>query len=391
MRLSYSSIETYRQCSLKYKFREIDRLPEEKSKEALFGTIVHSTLKFIHESPHLPPTLEQALDHFSRHWNGERYENELEERAAFADGIQMIQRYYEANDIASTDIVALESRFAIEIGTDKSAPKHIVSGIIDRIDKTPDGYEIIDYKTTRKMPSQDKVDGDLQLSIYLRAFLDRYPKEWERLETLTVSLYFLKHGVKLSSKRTRAELLALDETFLGVVRDIEAGRFEPTLSPLCDWCSFQPTCPLWKHKFVTAETKGVDEETLQNAITELVALQGRQAEDKRRLAELQETILAYMREHGVERVFGNDVAIGQTVRTTYRYDEKRLRALLEPLGQWENVLKVDGTAVKTVLAALPVSVQAEAEKTREKRESRSLSVRKTTGTPGKEELGNTVS
>jgi len=87
----------------------------------------------------------------------------------------MIQEYYRKNNIADFNVVDLESRFAIEIGDEKN--KHIISGIIDRIDKTPDGYEIIDYKTTKKMPSQEKVDNDMQLSVYLNAFLSRYPKK----------------------------------------------------------------------------------------------------------------------------------------------------------------------------------------------------------------------
>src|SRR3990167_3524380 len=209
MRISYSSLDTYQTCPLKYKFKNIDKIAEPKSKEAVFGTLVHSVMKFIHSSNLVPPTLEQSLDYFSRGWNSEVFPDELEERAAFTQGVQMIQQYYEKTDIPAARIIDLESRFSIESGDDERG-RHTVSGIIDRIDKTLDGYEIIDYKTTRKMPSQDKVDNDIQLSIYLRAFLDRYPKEAENLENITVSLYYLKHGVKMSATRTREQLENLE-------------------------------------------------------------------------------------------------------------------------------------------------------------------------------------
>ncbi len=374
MRLSYSSLDTYQSCALKYKYREIDKLPEEKSKEAVFGTLIHSTMKFIHEPALLPPTVEQAIDHFGKHWKGDLFENELEERAAFVQGVEMIQRYYEANRIAETNPIALESRFAIEIGTEVTG-KHIIAGVIDRIDRTRDGYEIIDYKTTKKMPSQDKIDNDLQLSIYLRAFLDRYPKEWERLDTITVSLYFLKHGVKLSSTRTRAQLEALDTTFLEVIHSIEAGHFAPTLSPLCDWCSFQPICPLWKHKFKAKTLPPVEKSEADQAIEAFLALRSQIATDKKRLAELQEKIIQYMEQEQVERLFGSTGIIGKSVRTAYAYDEAKLRALLSPIGEWENVVKVDGVALKTVLAALPETVRQQAEQCREKKESVSLAVK----------------
>jgi len=65
MRISYSAFDTYQNCSLKYKFANIDKIKEPKSKEAVFGTLVHGTMKFIHTPSLLPPKLEDALDYFS--------------------------------------------------------------------------------------------------------------------------------------------------------------------------------------------------------------------------------------------------------------------------------------------------------------------------------------
>lgn len=382
MRLSYSGIDTYRTCGLKYKFREIDKLPEPKSKEAVFGTLVHSTMKFIHDPALLSPSLEQALDHFSKNWKSDLWASELEERAAFTQGVEMIQRYYVQTDFGKTHVIDLESRFGIEI----SAPdgrKHILSGIIDRIDKTEDGYEIIDYKTARKMPSQERVDTDLQLTIYAKAFLARYPHEQARLDHITVSLYYLKHGVKLSSRRTLADLVALDATILEVVKSIEAQQFDPILSPLCDWCGFQRTCPLWKHKF-RSEVVPIEEKAGEQAVAEFLTLRARLGEEKKRLAELQTVILAYMEQTGVERLFGANGIIGKSVRTSYSYDETKLRELLSPLGEWENVVKVDGVALKTVLAALPAAVREQAEAYREAKESVTLAVKAKKGTESDE-------
>ncbi len=374
MRLSYSSLDTYQTCPLKYKFREIDKLSEPKSKEAQFGTLIHSVMKYIHTPSLLPPTLEQALDLYAKGFNPETYDNELEERAAFSAGVQMIQNYYGNNKPEDFTIVDLESRFAIEIGNEETG-KHIVSGIIDRIDKTADGYEIIDYKTTRKMPSQDKVDNDIQLSIYLTAFLKRYPKEAENLDKITVSLYYLKHGVKLSSKRTKEQLEKLEKTFLDVIQSIEEEKFDPILSPLCDWCGYQKICPLWKHKF--AETHKVETDEVKQAIGDYMDLKSKMSEEKLRLGKLQSLILSYMEQEGVERVFGEQGIIGKSLRKTYKYDEEKLKNLLEPLDKWEAVLKVDGVALRNILAVLPSSVRQEAEsaKTIDK-ESVSLSVKK---------------
>lgn len=374
MRLSYSSLDTYRNCPLKYKFKEIDKLKEPKSKEAVFGTLVHSTMKFIYDPALIPPTLEQALDHFSRGWNTEIWENELEERAAFSQGVEMIQKYYQKNDPKDTTIVALESNFQLEI-TDPLRPneKHVIKGIIDRIDKTENGYEIIDYKTAKKMPSQESVDQNLQLSIYLKAFLNRYPQEINNLENITVSLYFLKHGVKLSSKRTLEDLQAVDDLFLETIRLIEAGQFDAKVSPLCDWCGFQKHCPMWKHRF--KEERHYDSEEVTRAIDEYINTKRDITLAKLKVMKLQETIMAYMDQEDIERVFGSGAVIERSKRLTYKYDAERLRSLLEPMQKWEDVLKVDGVALKKTLSALPKDIRARIEENAKMPDKETVSLR----------------
>lgn len=389
MRLSYSALDTYQSCPLKYKFQEIDRIKTPKSKEAVFGSTIHDTMKFIHTPGILSPTLEQAMEHFTNSWNPAVFDSEQEERAAFSQGIKIIQEYYRKNDPKNFNIIDLESRFQIEIGPVKSASgdpatpefngvnpeTHIISGIIDRIDKTEDGYEIIDYKTTKKMPSQEKVDNDLQLSVYLKAFLTRYPKEIENLEKVKVSLYYLKHGVKLTSTRTVEQLQKSERLFLDTIKIIEAGKFEPAVSPLCDWCGYQNLCPMWKHKF--KELRRIDTEEINKSISEYIELKSAVNITKDRLAKLQEDIALYMEQEGVDRVFSENGIIAQTLRKTYKYDAEKLRAILEPLDKWEDVLKVDGIALRNILGTLSYEARQEAEKAKViDRQTKSLIVKK---------------
>lgn len=374
MRLSYSSLNTYQQCPLKYKYREIDHVAEPKSKEQVFGTLVHSTMKFIHAPRTLSPSLEQALDYFATRWNSDVFDSPSEERAAFSQGVQMIQKYYQDNDISQVTVLDLESPFRIDIGDDDD--RHAVSGIIDRIDKTPLGYEIIDYKTSRKMPSQQDIDNDIQLSIYLKAFLDRYPKERERLDTITVSLYFLKHGVKLSSTRTTAQLEQVERLFLDVIHEIADSAFAPMLSPLCDWCGYKKICPMWRHQFT--EERKIDTTEANAAIEEYLALRSRMGSDKKRLGELQEKIIAHMDSENVERLFSPHGIIARTIRKTYAYDADAVRHILAPIGKWDSVVKIDGIALGRLLSSLPLPLRKELEKTKKiEKESRALTVKKT--------------
>ena len=373
MRISYSAFDTYQNCPLKYKFQAIDRIKTPKSKEAVFGSVLHDTMKFVHTPGILSPTLDQALEHFGNHWNPAVFETPDEERAAFTQGVKMIDDYYRKNNPADFNIANLESRFQIEIGKDND--KHIISGIIDRIDRTEDGWEIIDYKTTKKMPTQDRVENDIQLSVYLRAFLSYYPEEAKNLDHIKVSLYFLKHGVKLFAHRTAEQLAEIEKIFLETIKLIEEQKFEPHVSPLCDWCGYQNHCPMWKHKF--KELRKIDTQEVNDAIEEYVNLKSAMSLTKDRMGKLQEIITKYMEQEGVERVFGEAGIIAQSLRKTYKYDEKRLREILEPLQHWEDVLKVDGIALKNILGILPVAARKEVEKAKTvDKETKSLVVKK---------------
>jgi putative RecB family exonuclease len=371
MRLSYSSLDTYTSCALKYKFKEIDKVKEPKSKEAVFGTLIHSALQFAHSPALVPPTLEETLDHFTRGWNADIWESEAEERAAFTQGIQMLQKYYADNDVSAANIVALESRFQFDVGPENN--RHTISGIIDRIDKTDDGYEIIDYKTSKKLPSQNDVDKNMQLTIYAKAFLERYPKEKDNLANITVSLYFLKHGVKISSTRTLEELAHMEEQVLDVTRNIEEEKFEPTVTPLCDWCGFQRICPMQKHKF---KDEVWDDADVRSAIDELAALKKKMTADRKKAATLQADILQFMDDKGLGRVFGDAAIAALSERKTYSYDIDAVRSTLERMGKWDDVVRVDGTALNKLLPTLPVDAQHDIEGARETKVSTTLSLKR---------------
>jgi len=372
MNTSYSALDEFRTCPRKYKYSQIDRIRTPKSKEQFFGTLIHSTLKLVHTPDILSPTLEQALDFFSKNWNAEVFADEIEERAAFSQGVAMIQDYFKKNDPSKINIVDLESRFQVEMG---DAEKHIITGIIDRIDKTEDGYEIIDYKTTRKLPSQEKVDNDLQLSIYLAAFLARYPKEIENLAKIKVSLYYLKHGVKLSSERTLEQVEQSEKLVIDLIDEIQKSKFEPQISGLCDWCGYQNICPMWKHKFKEAETP--EDINIKQIADEYIQLKDEIKSKTNRVANLQVLIGKYMDKFESEQLFGEKGRILRMLRKTYKYDKDKLRAVLEPLDKWESVLKIDGIALKNILGVLPADAQRNVKKAREiDKESKSFVVKR---------------
>jgi len=378
MQLSFSSLDTFRKCPLKYKYQEIDRIKTPSSPEAVFGTVIHSTLKYIHEGKgsFLFPTEKEALEFFSSRWNGEGFRDEIEERSAFAQGIKIIQEYYQKNNPAETKIVALESNFAIKLEDKKKKETHIISGIIDRIDKTSEGFEIIDYKTSKKLPSQLSVNENLQLLIYLLAFLERYPDQKENLSNIKLSLYYLRHGAKLSTFKKAQELEEEKNQLLETIQEIEVSDFAPQINPLCDWCGYQKICPMWKHKFETEEKELTSQEEEQ-VIKEYLSLSEKIKKDKARLVELSQLILKIMEKKKIERVFGEGKIISKVIRRTYDYDNEALKKILIKNSLWEAVLDINKSKLKKAIKTLPQKEQKAIEKAKVvKSEKASLSVKK---------------
>jgi putative RecB family exonuclease len=68
LRLSPSRVNDFSNCPLLYKYRTIDQLPESPSLDAERGTLVHTVLHDLFESPAPSRTIKQATDLLPTRW-----------------------------------------------------------------------------------------------------------------------------------------------------------------------------------------------------------------------------------------------------------------------------------------------------------------------------------
>jgi RecB family exonuclease len=346
MRLSYSSINAYETCPAKYRFQYEDRVPTRPSPALAFGDSLHRALHRFHDRPvPVAPPLGELLSWLDDVWVSDGFRDEAEERLYRDHGREVLARYHRDNADAYRIPAALEFRFQVEV------EGVTLSGIIDRMDRLPGGgYEIVDYKTNRRLPPQARVNGDLQLSLYHLAAREVWGIEPERL-----TLYFLLPGQRMSTARSPASIDELRRRVATVAERIEAGKFQPRENPLCDWCDYQRLCPVFRHRF----ERDLTPPKIIEVVDRWIRLK---REDRRRWRELEDlgaTVRAYAEEHGLARLYGSDGAIHVVERVETAPDPGQVRGHLEPLGLFESVLAVDPRRLQDLIESrtLPPAVE----------------------------------
>jgi putative RecB family exonuclease len=349
MRLSYSSINTYETCPQKFKFQYEDRLPTSPSPALAFGDSLHQALHRFHSRPvPVAPSVDELQEMLESVWVRDGFSDPSEERMYLDHGRQVLAQYHRENAPTYRIPAALEFRFTIDIEGVQLA------GVIDRMDRIPGGgYEIIDYKTNRRLPPQERIDRDLQLSIYAVAAKEVWGIEPERL-----TLYYLLPGQRMSTTRTAADAEDLRRRIGTVAERIGAGMFEPRENPLCDWCEFQALCPIFRHR--EERRNGDPAPRMTEVVDEWIGLKRDGRRVYRRIDELAGLINAFCDEHNYRRLFGTDgAAIDRRPQHITAPDEAKLRSVLEPLDLWERVLSVDPAKVNALIESrtLPPDVE----------------------------------
>lgn len=152
--LSPSRAGDFMTCPLLYRFRVIDRLPEEPSPAATRGTLVHAVLEGLFELTAPGRTLEAARGLVPQAWAALLAEDEdLAELFADDDGTLADEWLSGTEDLLATYFGLEDPRrlepahreLEISVTLDDGL---VLRGIVDRLDVAPDGaMRVVDYKT----------------------------------------------------------------------------------------------------------------------------------------------------------------------------------------------------------------------------------------------------
>jgi putative RecB family exonuclease len=250
--LSPSRAGDFKQCPLLYRFRAIDRLPEQPSRAQIRGTLVHAVLERLYDLPAPQRSLEAAQALVRPVWEElcaalpELVEQlfdgsgdpELPVWLESADAL--LEAYFRLEDPRRLEPAARELLVETEL-----ASGLLLRGYIDRLDVAPTGeIRVVDYKTGAAPRPVAEVRALFQMKFYALALLQQ-----RGVVPAQLQLLYLADGESLTYEPDEAELRrferTLDAIWLAIRTAGENGDFRPNPSRMCEWCSHKALCPAW--------------------------------------------------------------------------------------------------------------------------------------------------
>jgi DNA helicase-2/ATP-dependent DNA helicase PcrA len=239
--LSFTQLDVYITCPLRYKFRYVYAIPSRPRANLQFGKDMHKTLEVFYKALEAgeKPRFELLRDIYEESWTDQGYIEQVQKKVYHRQGLEILRRFYDTNFQDAQTIIKplhLEKEFLLDIDGVK------LRGIIDRIDPiAEERVEIIDYKTG-KAKTQRFVDTNLQLGVYALACTRYFELVPEK-----VSFYYLSTNQKLTSTRTHDDIAAAHNFIVDTASQIMAKQFQATPGfYTCLQCDYRILCPLAK-------------------------------------------------------------------------------------------------------------------------------------------------
>lgn len=278
--LSPSGLATWRQCPTRWAFEKVLRVQTASGAPAIIGIHVHRVLEVVMALPAGLRTVDRAVQTHEQLWDGLRTtvaavtgggrwtprfptDGDIERVAGHTDDEHLTRLALQLLTVDPDDLVdaATKAQRSVEAYWQMSRDPNTVTvmavepairsqwgdtpvyGIIDRVDRLPNGnLSVVDYKTG-KVPNPTFGDGYLdQLRFYAGLVRDQYGT----LPQVGLLLYLpAQTPVTLTVDPDDIARFEQDVTcqWDAAVAAFPTLDYEPSPGPLCGWCPFVGWCP----------------------------------------------------------------------------------------------------------------------------------------------------
>ncbi|MFC1480103.1 PD-(D/E)XK nuclease family protein [Candidatus Omnitrophota bacterium] len=375
---SHTQISLFEKCRRAYeakyepKYGDHSKPGEKKATiEQATGICVHEVMEKLYKDMQYkgrPPSLEELLAHYDKLWEEKvtrvkdniiiAKKDKKAKKGKIIDGhynrgkkcVEDYYKYYLPSERSRT--IAVEMMIWLDYdGTGRNRAMGFIDRLAVRREKDKEGkereiWEIHDYKTSEKIPTQEELDQDKQLARYQIAI----QRMWPQAENVELIWHYMgrdKEGTMIS-KRTPEELQKLIEEDLEVLEEMETTKERPAKkSRLCPWCEHKEDCSVYKGEAVPSgkEAKGEQEKTKKRTYTkkeigqlvdEYVTSYTERKEKKDALKErnealegLEEKLAEYSRREGVLDLLGLNAIVKLSEKDSLKLPGKETLARKE--------------------------------------------------------------
>jgi RecB family exonuclease len=168
--LTYSALNTFRNCPRKYKNRYLDNLrPRERPDALSFGSVIHTAIELWYRSSDAESRLRDVLAYID-----DAFENRVVDSNQMVQwhlATAMILGYAERYATEEFEVVEVEKEFVGEIrnpDTGRQSQTFRIAGKVDGIVRCHDGLYLLEHKTASTIDASylDKLWTDTQIALY---------------------------------------------------------------------------------------------------------------------------------------------------------------------------------------------------------------------------------
>jgi len=236
--VSHNQIDDYETCPLKYQYIHVLRIPLRQHHAVVYGSALHTAVEFYlrRRAAGNFTELEDLLRAFDDAWRNEGFLTREHEEQRKRAGVLALTRFYHEEEASGVKPLAVEQDFSFALGPTR------VRGRFDRVDTTPDGLVIVDYKSsdvTEQKRADARARESLQLHIYSLA-----QREMTGRLPAGVELRFLESGLVGRHRPTLDDVASARQAIEAAAAGIRARAFEATPShQVCRYCPYNQICP----------------------------------------------------------------------------------------------------------------------------------------------------
>jgi RecB family exonuclease len=245
-RASPSRLLAWLDCPRRYRLQYLDRPsppPRAQRAHTSVGVAVHNALRDWWDLAEDKRTAQAGAELVRTSWIDVGFRDAEQSLQWRARAQQQVVAYLEDVDPARQPL-GIER--TVSLRTDALA----LQGRIDRLDERHDGLAVVDYKTSRVVPTDDDARTSLPLALYAAAAWKMFRRRCVRVE-----LHHLPSGSVAAHEHTGESLRRKIDEAESIARDaraaeadyaevgVESERFPARVGPLCQWCDLRAHCP----------------------------------------------------------------------------------------------------------------------------------------------------